>query len=265
MVFRLAKFGSRCFRPGTLIISAVLMLALSGCSGGRRWDGFKFKRSNASEDYLDMALESKRADDRRKGVNGLAEGPDATTDWAIKVFETVARTDTDAMVRRAALRALLRSANGDRVPLTLKLLKSNDVEYEDVRPAPAPVRWSAARLLLAVAYDFTFREDQEAEIVTTVLEQLPKENAQNVRLTLIEVLGYFQQRPVLDALIAEMENEDFAIQHAAEMSLVSLTGVTHHHYPSAWREWLAKTDDPFARAGETPDELQATRKKPRWD
>lgn len=265
MAVTLIKSGSK--RSGLVIwmIAVASALVLTGCTKSNRWDGFNFKRAKTSKDYLDMALESERADDRRKGVNGLAESSDATSDWAVKVFDTIARTDTDAMVRRAALRALLRSANSDRVPTTLKLLKSSDVEYEDVRPATAPVRWTAARLLLAVVHGFAFHEDQKSEIVETILDRLPKESDQNVRLALIETLGYFQQRPVLEALINELENEDFAVQHAAELALVSLTGVTHHHYPSAWRKWLAETSDPFAQAGETPEELQATRSKPRWD
>jgi len=243
----------------------LLVFSQSGCSIFRGKTLLEAVRPKSSKQWLDMALDSEHPDDRRQGVIGLAKSVDATSKWAVKVYDTIARTDADPMVRRAALRALLRVANADRVATAIKLLKSREVRYKDVRPASAPVRWGAARLLMAVVYHYAFREDQREEIVTALLDRLAKEKDQNVRLTLIDTLGYFPEKPVLVALIDAMDQDDFAVQHAAEMALVSLTGVTHHHDPDAWRTWLGRTDDPFAHAGEVPKELHARRAKPRWD
>lgn len=236
---------------------------LPGCSGARggRW----FHRPRSSEAWLNMALESEQPDDRREGVIGLADSSDGKTDWAIKVYDTIARTDTDAMVRCAALRALAGVPDADRVPTILKLLKSTSDRSEGVRAAPATVRWDAARLLLAIVRAQAHRDDQRREITDTLLGRVTQESDHNVCLTLIETLGYFQDDRVPAALIDLLENPDFAVQHAAETALVSLTGFTHHHDPDAWRSWLAGTHQPFALAGQTPKDLTDRRKKPRWD
>ncbi len=252
-------------RPLANSLLAIAAIMSAGCSKTRDGQWFNFERGKTSEQYLDMALESSRPDDRRRGVVGLADGPDATSDWAVKVFDTIARTDRDPMVRTAALRALSKSPASERVPTALALLASALADGEGVRRAPPPVRWAAARLLHLVVRDFAFREVQREEIVGTLIERLPAEQDRKVRLSMIETLGYFPERRVLVALVDALEDEDFAIQHAAEMSLVGLTGVTHDHYPEAWRKWLAETSEPFARAGEIPPELRVQRSKPMWD
>ena len=264
------RLGRRlCLSSTARALACAIVVTVSlfevGCSNARGRSWFAAMRPKSSKDWLDMALDSEHPDDRRRGVIGLAASSDATAPWAVKVYDTIARTDADAMVRRAALHALLKVPNPDRVPTALKLLNSIDRRYEDARKASAPVRWEAAKLLFAVVQRYAYGENQHAEIVDTVLALLPGEKEPNVRLTLIETLAYFPERPVLAALIAALDNEDFAVQHAAEMSLVALTGVTHHHDPDAWRQWLAQADDPFAHTGETPRELQAKRGKPRWD
>jgi hypothetical protein len=240
-------------------------LCQGGCSSSRGQSWLASLRPKSSKYWLDMALDSEYPDDRRRGVVGLAESSGATAPWAIKVYDTIARTDSDAMVRCAALRALLKVPGEDQVSTALKLLNSGDVRYEDVRKASAPVRWGAATLLLAVVQNNAYREDQHTEIVDVLLARLGREKDNNVRLTLIDALAYFPERPVLIALVGALGDENFAVQHAAEMSLVALTGVTHRCDPDAWRQWLAQADDPFAHAGETPQELQAERDKPRWD
>ncbi len=248
--------------------AAVLVVCgslLSGCSNSQDWQWSKFERPKTSEQYLDLALESPRPDDRRRGVVGLADGPDATSDWAVKVFDTIARTDRDPMVRCAALRALSKSISSQRLPTALKLLKSADGDYEDVRQSPPPVRWAAARLLLILVQGSSFGEDQRGQITGALIERLPAESDRRVRLTMIETLGYFPERRVLVALVDALEDEDFAIQHAAELALAGLTGVTHDHYAAAWRKWLDETPEPFARAGEIPPELRERRSKPMWD
>lgn len=247
------------------VIGVSVSLFQGGCSSTRGRSWLAAMRPKASKDWLNMALDSEHPDDRRRGVIGLAKTSDGTSPWAVKVYDTIARTDADAMVRRAALRALLKLPNEDRVSTALKLLNSVDVHYDDVRKASAPVRWGAAELLLAVVRNFAYREDQHVEIVGVLLARSGMEEDYNVHMTLIDTLAYFPERPVLTALIEALDHEDFAVQHCAETALVALTGVTHRHDPDAWRQWIAQADDPFTHAGETPQELQAHRSKPRWD
>jgi len=212
-----------------------------------------------------MALEAETADERRQGVIGLSQSRDATSEWAMKVYDTVARTDTDPMVRCAAVRAMAAWAGSQQVPTALKLLKSGTVKIPDVRPAPGPVRWEAAKLLENIAREGGYEDSQKDEIVATLLDRAIKDQDRLVRLTVIETLGYFPQQPVPTTLVDVIGmEEDFALQRAAESALIMLTGVTHHYDVDAWRKWLAETPNPFEHAGEMPDELSNQKKKPVW-
>lgn len=230
---------------------AVVFLSC-GCSS-TSWT--LFKRRPSSQTCLDLALEGETADERRRGVNGLASGSDATSEWVVKVFDTVARTDTAPMVRSAALRGLSLSASAGSVPTAIRILNSTKMRYRDVRPAPAVVRQEAARLLLEIVDRYAYDELQRSKIVDVLLDRLRNDPDRAVRLTSIDTLAYFAQRPIPSVLIGVMESDDFAVRHAAEQALIALTGVTRHHDPDAWRAWLADQDDPFEHAGETPAEL----------
>lgn len=214
-----------------------------------------------------MALEAELPDDRRRGVTGLAAGRDGSSDWAIKVYDTIARTDVDPMVRCAAVRALGPVAGPDQVALLLRLLSSASRRYDDIRPAPGTVRWEAAKVLLAVVQSGGYDESQRMGIVDLLLDRLARDNNRNVRLAVIETLGYFAQAPVPESLVDAMETDDFAVKQAAESSLIALTGHTHQHDPQAWREWLAATPDPFMDAGKVPPELEAgsSSRRIRWE
>lgn len=233
-----------------MIFVAVSISGLGGCSKPRHGWGQK-----SSQFWLDLALEGETPDDRRDGVNGLARSSEGDAEWAMKVYDTVARTDTDAMVRCAALRAMSRWADGSMTPTVLRILKSRQQGFEDVRRASGPVRWEAAKLLLEIVHGMMYEQAVRENIVTTLLDCLAKDKDRNVRLTAIETLGYFAQEPVPTALIDVMETEeDYAIQHAAELSLTALTGKTFQHNAKAWRRWLKTASDPFEHMGEIPAE-----------
>jgi hypothetical protein len=241
------------------IFCALVVGAVAGCNKSPR-DWFKRK---TTQDYVDMALESPNADERRAGVNGLAASADANTDWAVKVFDTIARTDSNSAVRCAAVRALRCSAGPDRVPTLLKLLRSGAEPVADVRAAPGPLRWEAAKLLAEIAGGHSYDATQREEIVRVMLDRASAERDRNTRLTLIDALAYFPDRVVLERLIDLLREDDFAVQRSAESALIALTGVTHRHSPDAWHTWLSAADDPFALAGHLPPEAQV-RSKSNW-
>lgn len=237
---------------------------MTGCAGSR--NGPWFKAPKTSQEYVDMALEAPTPDERRAGVLGLSKSRDGTADWAMKVYDTIARTDVDPMVRCTAIRAMAAWAGSQQVPTVLKVLRSSAAATPDVRPAPGPVRWEAAKLLLDVAREGGYEDVQRDEIVKTLLDRVARDQDRQVRLTVIETLAYFPQTPVPAALIDVIEtDEDFALQHAAERSLIGLTGATHHHDAAAWRKWLAETKNPFEHAGEMPDELATKSDKHWWE
>jgi hypothetical protein len=247
--------------PLVLFVAATAFCV--GCSSSRH--GAWFKKPKTSQDWLDMALEAKTADERREGVIGLSQTRDGTSDWAMMVYDTVARTDTDPMVRCAAIRAMAAWAGSPQVTTALKLLHGSVTAAPDVRPAPGPVRWEAAKMLLAVAREGGYEESQREEIVKTLLDRIVRDQDRLVRLTAIDTLAFFPQNPVPAALVDVIETEeDFALQHAAEKSLIVLTGTTHHHDATAWRKWLADTPNPFEHNGEMPAELATQDKRSPW-
>lgn len=255
----------RCVRTPSIL--AVLVLAAGSglaCSANASRPGNWFKVGKSTDENLTLALDGRTADERRRGVNGLASGRDATSDDVLKVFDVIARTDTDAMVRVAALRGLRRSADARSVPTAVAILHSADTQTGKVRPAPQAVRWEAAKLLLDITHEYTYQETQRDEIVNTLMERLRADPDRNVRITAIETLAYFAQRPIPSALIDAMDTDDFAVQHAAEQALIALTGVAHYHDADAWRAWLAETPDPFERAGQAPPDLAQSRNKSWW-
>src|SRR5262245_5993589 len=83
---------------------AMLARSRSGC-GGWHWSSPRewFSRTS-SRQLLETALNDQRPDERRKAVNEMAARSDASADWAVKAFDTIARTDKDPMVRVEAVR-----------------------------------------------------------------------------------------------------------------------------------------------------------------
>ncbi len=239
------------------------MPALPACTSGGS-NGW-FSRPKSSSEWLDLALDAEHPDDRRRGIIGLAKSRDGAADWAMTVYDTVARTDHDAMVRCAALQAMAKSAGDPQVPTALGILNSTTQKEPTIRPAPGSVRWEAAKLLLRIVDRYAYAESRRQQIVDTLLQRLAGDPDRNVRLTVIDALAYFAQEPVPDALVEVLEEDDFALKNAAESALISLTGTTQHHDPIAWRQWLAETPDPFVNAGQAPAEVTAdSRSKWQW-
>ena len=250
------------FAVACLFAALAPSLACNSDNNDQRW----FAKRESGSDAVDLALEGKTADERRRGTAALADSRDAGADWALKAFDAIARTDVDAMVRVAAIRGLSRTADARCIPTLVKLLDSADAEANDVRKAPPVVRWDAAKLLLQVVDRYHYEEAQRPEIVRCLLDRAAKEADRNVRMTCIDTLAYFAENRIPPVLVDCLEAEDFAVRHAAERSLITLTGATHNHDADAWRSWLAAHPDPFAEAGKTPPEIaqQKPAKKALW-
>ncbi len=69
-------------------------------------------------------------------------------------------------------------------------------------------------------------------------------------------MGYFPRPDALEALLQALEQRDFGVCHAAEQSLMRLTGRTFNHDPLAWKAFIEEADDPFAQRGALDDELK---------
>ncbi len=185
-----------------------------------------------------MALESPLPDDRRRAVDAIAASREGRSEWAAAAFDSIARTDVDATVRVAALRALRRSAGAATVPLTVKLLQPAPTP-DDVRPAPGIVRWEAALLLRDLARRGDVAPDMHEAALTALLHRAVLDEDRNVRIAALEGLGSFRDGRSLRALVAAMQDRDFAVQSAAEHSLAALTGERRGCDADEWAAWLA--------------------------
>ncbi len=231
------------------IIAAILV---TGCSGSR---GSMFEKDD-DRDPIDVALASAAPDERRMGVQRLSESKDGATPWAVDIYRTMAREDVDDMVRHAALLALDKhdATTARRIIADLlnnpKAPRVQTTSSTDIRPAGPVLRRGAARLLLRyVRSGASTDEINLAQITCTALED---ERDHQTRILLLDTMGFVPERTVLTALIEAMRRDDFAEKRAAEDSLIRLTGETHRYDADAWQAWLAKTNAPFAKAGQTP-------------
>ena len=247
-----------------MAISASLA-ASAGCNNSARGTNWlKVDRPRSNQELVDAALEGKTGDERRKAVTELAQRKEASAAWAVKVFDTIARTDSDAMVRCAAVAGLAKSPGPGHVETAVRILRSQREKFDNCRPATGAVRWEAARLLLETSELAAYDDAQQGEIVSALLEALRQDPERNVRLTVIDALAYHRKREVLEGLIAVVGEEDFAVKRGAEKSLIALTGTTQRYDAEAWTKWLAETPEPFARAGESPTGMQAAGDKSWW-
>lgn len=256
-----AARGRRALRGLSWLALAWLGLCGCGGTGPEKW----YQPGRSSSEYLDMALDAEHADQRRRGVIGLSSSRDGSSEWAVKTFDALARRDSDAMVRWTALGALAKARAGASTATALKLLRSEEATYEDVRPAPVIVRRGAARLLHALSDARATPAEMRSEIIETVLASLKRERDHQLRLALIDAMGYYPERVVADRLVELLEDEDFAVQRSAEYSLARMTGVTHRYDAEKWRAFFDHEAEPFARGGTLPEELVREPDKPRWD
>jgi len=256
-------FAKRSFYTFVLITSITLSV---GCGGSR---GSMFDRSD-DRDPIDVALTSDAPDERRMGVERLADSRDAATPWAIEIYTTMAREDVDDMVRQTALRALDEQDTDAAQRLSAELLAANssstpvrETKQGSPRPTGPVLRRATGRILLRHARTDTLAT--ELNIAPTVCAALKNERDHQTRIILIDTAGYVTDRSVLNALIEAMRRDDFAEKRAAEDALIRLTGVTHRYDADAWQSWLASTNQPFARAGELTPASETSKKGAWWN
>lgn len=218
------------------------------------------ERRRTPEQWMDAALHAERADERRKAVDVLSRGRHAADDWVAQGFSTIARTDSDPMVRVSALRGLRASGGPAAVSTALKLLQRTPPP--DVVPPPAPVRWQAMQLLRDLCHDQRIGDSERDGVVATLIDRTDLDADRNVRLAAIEALAVFRERRVLIALIDVLRERDFALQAAAEQSLAELTGQHFEYDADAWSAWLNRTTDLFT--SEEPPAAQRVPGSSEW-
>jgi HEAT repeat protein len=244
-----------------VLLAALLVFGSGGCTDVQLDAGVKslFNRRSPGQELF-VALQEDDADRRREAVRAIARSDVVAQQWAVKAFDTIARTDPDPQVRCAAIRALGRTGDPGAVEPLLMIL--NWQEHPDRVPYPpdGEVRWDATAVLANLAGWALAAEQDQPGARSTFARLLKEDENRNVRLEAARGLGCLDaDRSTLDVLVGGLSDRDFGVVYECEQSLIKLTGMTFEYDPQAWTDWLSSTSDPFALAGQTPTTLMPER------
>lgn len=213
-----------------------------------------FAPRKSPEQQMIVAVSSDDPDLRRDALARLSRSDKFDEEWSIKGLVAIACLENDSQTRCVAIRALARTSDARAVETMLKILNSRDYPPEEVQPPTSLVRWDATVALANLADAGRIPPESADAARQTFAARLSLDEERHARIAGARGLGSCTHRESLDALIAGLRDEDFAVVHACEESLVRLTGRTHQADPAAWESWLAANEsDAFAAAGETPE------------
>jgi hypothetical protein len=248
-----------------LLLSAATGL-LSGCADVE-WDHEwgrdfldAFAPKPAPSQAMIIALESERADERRKGVAIVAGSGERTKQWAIDGMTVIALLDTDTHARCIALRGLVAAKAPQRLDTILKIIESQKYDSTEVRPADEVLRADALDVLADELLAGDVPPGREESIRAILLDRLQNEPLREGRVAAARGLAHFADIEVIERLITRLDDAEFAVVWQCEESLVKLTGVTHSCRAVEWRDWLnANRESALARRGE-----QVASRRPRY-
>lgn len=204
-----------------------------------------------------VAVSSEDPDARRDAVARVSKSKEYDREWAVKGFVAIALLESDAQTRCVAIRALGRTSDPRAAETMLKILNYRDYRPEEVWPPTAIVRWDATQVLASLSERDAIPEEMRDAVCETLLDRLRLDADRHARLAAARGLGHYPRLEAVEALIAGLEDEDFAVVHECEVALVKLTGYTHDGNALAWQDWLDEhRDAPFAKRGHVPESRQ---------
>ena len=181
-------------------------------------------------DAVITAFDPNDPDRRREGINKLSDQSWGLRDPHLKGYALLLRADEDPTVRSAAARALGKAGDARYLPDLVSALERTG--------QPAPVRWDVAVALDKVIGD---------EAVEPLQRHATGDPDVDVRIHCVRALRHYRAEPVLNTLIAALDDEDYGIRYVARESLREMTGGDEAYDMARWRRMLAAKDDPFKR------------------
>jgi hypothetical protein len=213
-----------------------------------------FEPKRTPQQQMLIAFASEDPDQRRVALAKVAKSKQRNSDWAIKGYITIALLDSDTQSRCVAVRALANSGDPRAVETLLKLLNYRDYPPQEVRPPEALCRWDATKALADLSVAGSVPAEQRDLARQTLINRLQRDVDRNVRIAAARGLSVYLHDDALTALIERLTDEDFAVVHQCEESLVRLTGRTFHCDALAWATWHEEhREDAFAHANEIPE------------
>ena len=167
-------------------------------------------------------------DERRVGINKLADRGFGRREPYTDRYMQVAQYDSDYLVRATAIRALNRSREQRAAPVFVKAL-------EDSSPL---VRQEAAKALANVP-------DPNAVAPLSRLVANPQE-PRDVRIAAADALKHYRALDAARALVDTLDSRDFGVAWQSRRSLVRLTGRDLKYDEGQWLQFLTGPERPFS-------------------
>lgn len=210
-----------------LVSAGLLALAFvsAGCQQVR--DVTAYFRGETPGKYARMMEEPSVPDDRRIGINHLVARDFAQREPYTTRYRQIFETETDPLVRAAALRALNVSRDAGAVDLYVKALADPEtlVRLEGAKALGHMPDPSAVDALLRVL-------------------NAPDED-KDVRIAAASALRHYPRLDVARALVATLESRAFDIAWQARRSLRRITGVDYAYDDAAWLEYISNPTQPL--------------------
>ncbi len=238
------------------VTTLLLLAALPGCSEAQLDTGVKslFSPRRTPQQYMLVAVSAEDPDVRRDAASRVAKSKQVGSDWAVRGFIAIALLESDPQSRCVAIRALTASGDPRATETLLKLLNYRTQPPAEVRPPEAVCRWDAAVGVAQLLARGQAPADSLPLARTTLLDRLRNDAERHVRVAAARGLAQFRDEDVLKALIAALEDNEHAVVHEAESSLVALTGHTAFCDAQAWTTWVEENREHlFAEAGNVPE------------
>lgn len=200
----------------------ILTLLAGGCS--RIWDRMTGKPSPLKSAER---MESKTADKRISGINGLAGHDFGLKPPYTDRYAQIAKTDPDFLVQATAIRALNRARLKEATPIFINALDDPN----------AKIRLEGAKALVNVP-------DENAIAPLLKVLNTPDED-KDVRIAAADALQHYKRLDVARALAATLSEREFSVAWQSRRTLRRMMGVDMKYSETAWLDYFVGPQKPF--------------------
>ncbi len=220
-----------------LVLSILAPLPLVGCGHGNQRpplpsDDGKALMAQVREDshkkLLAQAFDTVSADQRRKAIAEMSQEDWGKQEPCLKAYAMLAK-DPQPIVRATAISALHTAGSPAYAQVLIDALEHDPVEY---------VRVDAADGLTSIV---------APAAVEPLIKHAKSDTCLDIRLRSLRGLKNYPQKPVLDALLVCLGDEEFGIRFTARQSLAALIGQDDGYDVNKWTKTISAKGDAFAK------------------
>jgi HEAT repeat protein len=195
---------------------------------------------------LTEALDGVHPDMRRQAIERVAASSYSSDDTTLRTLDVILRTDSSALVRRAAARTL-----GGAMEVTamqsLEALLDPDADPQRIRP-PGPALFTDVLAGLSRLRADGVASTDDAQLLRHTVRLFNNHPTREVRIAAAELMGSFQDGIAVQALMASMGRDEFTVAYEARRALTRLSGQDHGSDVTAWQAWWSANPGSFAHS-----------------